>query len=1359
MAEIPKIYLPENLDRVPDANISLPAGKISLTYSPPNPQTVTVRNTSALMINGVNAEKYLDTSSLTPESVLLRYPLFIGSYLLCIAQALEHTIGADIFQFSAGAIYDAAANWRGRLPLESQPYRKHGISFPTAFQFVMQKMDPMWSEHEDADVIVQIVSTLKQAAESQTYRMMNTRSSGYVKWVEPIDRVDGVAIEVNGALSAPLPYSDVEALYHLPSNSRVYLYGYDYIINSTGRLVFLCADAPGRVAGAAVSGSGPGVERPAQTAFTGAVSFQLQTNPVAVFCADSESEISGFDFFIKPPRVPNDGGYPLYQDGSSYVGKIIAFIPRTGESVVLRDPAVRVDEFGGSISFATPFKMLPGDVIQVYQVRPPVFVDNSGAEVADVNPAIDVVLWLNRKVTLLGPHAGMAKQRLNYLWTQITGGDVGSLTLADRLRCAAAVNARTKKDLASFSTYVEALLGLPLAPMDGYVTGLYQPDPSGVVSGQIDVYGALQEFLTTLDLAVKLGDKVTFLQSLVKPADGATITDLFSDPGFMLFGSDGTPPENDPGATDYVRSKIAGTVNLPADFTAAYPTGNQLFFAAEILKTKSFRIDLGVYASQRLLADPLAPGRIFEAIDAVKPSGTDYWIRLSDGTAITRSVVSFSGAITDISAKLGLPTNFPNRIFEDETFAIGQWQAFYVKTLGVSAPIAGDVFRLTVKNSDVGGSINLSLSETLTVTDIAASPLYPLDPLLQRWADAVNAALTVSPNRVLADVKNHMLRLRVFSAAADYEELAYVHKLRAAAQQTGGSGATTLSPVSLTRVAPPLPSCVWASLGDAVATMNGYMELEVASGPSYTDVRDFGAGPFDDSIYGPTAGPDTWSSAGSTADPSYTKVGRIRVEGYAYSTGGVMDARIDVGYGTTPSAVPGATISIVVHKTGDAAYPITITRAVRVDDVDATSVMIGLAHELGAEPTLSQVFFAAYPVSPSDTSKAFITFVPKDQDAGNLNLYQFTVSASGWAPTLYLKNSTQVALTGTGPLSRFITPSAPAAVDVDIAFGSLPARNTTLSLYGQTPAGGGNRFSFFVDYYPQAMPAAGTPVTVTFTPGVGRQIVVQNMRVVVNGYEEYSRDADIYPLGSAGRISSRAGTFTYNSDTNPPVAIVPTPVMIPYLEKSVAVIDVTPRLVAPANEKTYDFTEDFGFTEIYLGPQVSLVRQVRQRKTPSSPVTVNIKYIEGSTTLYKDNGNGTFTLLVNGVDYTEDSPFPSGSVTVAPAFSTSVVVGYVKSTLYSYYFEGPYAVTSSEQHFVNPAPGVRALYDEPGASPNSFREANKDNLDGYGTAPIASPYDVPAYLASDVPKNRAFGTDLNVIRYHSQVTIVKGQKP
>lgn len=1356
-SEIPKTYLPENLDRAPDADISLPVGKVLLSYSPPAPQTLTIRNTLSLVINGVDALEHLDISRPSADLALLKYPLFIGGYLVCIAQAIEQTMSGNTYQLSAGVIYHAAANWRKRLPLESQPYRKHGISFPTAFQFVMQKMDPMWSEHEDADVIAQIVSVLKQAGESQTYRMMNTRSTGYMKWVEPIDRVDGVAIEVDGAISAPLPYVDVEALYHFPSNSRAYFYGYDYIINSAGRLVFLCADAPGRVAGAAVSGSGPSVERPAAAAFSNATWFQFQTDPIAVFSADEKNEITGLDFFIKPPKVVKDGGYLSYQDGSSYLGKVIAFVPRTGETVTLYDPAVRAEKFNGSVSFATPFKMLPGDIIQIYQVRPPVFIDDTGAEVADVNPVVDMVVWLNRRVTLLGPHAGQAKQRLNYLWTQIAGGDVGSLTLVDRLRCAAALNARMKKDLASFATYVEALLGLPLGPMDGYVTGLFQPDPSGVVEGQIDVYGALQEFSTTLDLAVALGDKVSFLQSLTKPTDGVTITDLYSDPGFMQFASDGTPPNDDPGAVDYVRTKIAGPINLPADFSAAYPTGNQLFFAAEILKSKSFRIDLGVYASQRLLADPLSVGRIFEAIDAVKPSGTDYWIRLADGTAITRSVSNLAGTVTDISAKLGLPTNFPNRIYEDEAFATGQWQAFYVKTLGIPAPIAGDTFLLTVKNSDVGGSVNLSLSETLTVTDIAASPLYPLDPLLQRWADAVNAALTTTPNRVLADVQNHMLRLRIYSAAADYEELAYTNVLRASAQQTGGSGSTTLSPSSLTRVAPPFPSCVWNSLEDAVATMNGYMELAIGSGPSYTDVRDFGAGPFDPSSYGPTSGPDTWSSVGSTANPSYTKVGRIRVEGYIYSVGGAMDARIDVGYDSLPVAVPGATISITVDKTGDAAYPITITRAVRADDVDAKGVMIGLARELSQEPTLSQIFYAAYPVSPSDTSKTFVTFVPKDPDATDLGDFEFTVSASGWTPTLYLKNSTLVALTGTGPLSRFITPTGAQKVDVGIAFGSLPARTETISVYGPTPAGGGNRFSITADYYPQTMPALGTTVDVTFTSGGARKIVLQNMRVVVNGYEEYSRDADIYPLGSAGTLSSRAGTFTYNSDTNPPVLVVPTPVVIPYTEKSSAQIDTTPRLIAPANQKIYDFSEDFGFTEIYLGPETSLVRETRQRNTPSSPVTVVISFIAGSSILYKDNGDGTFTPLVLGTDYVENPS--SGSVTVSLALASATIVGYVESTMYDYYFEGPYAVTADEQHFVNSAPGLRMLYNEPGASPNSYREANKDNLDGYGTNAIASPYDVAAYLNSDVPKNRAFGTDLNVIRYHSQVTIVKGQKP
>lgn len=1332
---ITRNFSPPNLGDDAGADISKPVSKVSLTYTAPAGQVVSAVTLLAALVNGVDVVKNMDGASPSADLVTFPHPIFLGNMTVCIAQGVDHDISGVHSQFSTGAIFNSSADWRGRLPLSSQPYRRHGINFTTANEFLNKEMDPMWKNHEDIAAILQMLGALRQAGESESIRMMNVRNTFYIQWVEPVDRVDGVVVNITGAVSDPVPFIDIEALYHLPSNSRLFLYGYDYFLNARGQVVFTCPDAPGRVAAASVAGMGTDLERPADSLFSVPTQFSITTSPIAVF---SSGEISGFDFFLRPPRLPDSAGYPAYSDGSDFVGKMMAYIPKTGESITLYDPVIGANSFSGTVKLKTPVTLGTSDYIQIYQVRPPSFPDSIGNQHDDTNPAIDVVLWLNRSVQLLGPHAHSASNRLNYLWTQIAGGDIGSRTLQDKLRAAAAMQARTDKSLQSFATYVEALLKLPLSPFDGaYVTQIFQPDDSGIVTGQINIYGAIQEFDGAPTFAVAVGDKVAFLQSLLSEADGVSVHDAATDADFMAFTSDGLPPASDSSASAYVQSKIVGAVQLPDDFLAQYPGGNQLFFAALILKSKSFRIDLGVYASQKFIADPFSTRRIFQAIDAVKPSGSDYWIRLADGTAIVRGGVA--SGVVNISSQLDLPTNYAQRIYTDAGFAVKQWKAFYVNVEAGAKPLSGDAYAFVMNSASTGAYTDV---QTVTAGDLVASPLHPLDPLLTRWADNITAAF---PTKLVAGVQNHSLRIQLILTSVNFESMLYLSPLTASAHQVSGNGFASFDPSSPTLVPPADPSTIWETAAAAIDTMNSYQELSLVTAPD--SVRDFGAGPYDASISALGAGV-SWD----TEAPVVGTVGRIRIEGYAYSSGGETDSMVEIGLNPTP-ALPALPASVTLTVSGGSLVaPVALTRFIRADDVDSAGVIVGLAKSVMSDPDLGLLFKATYPpvVNP-----AYLRIVPLDVDAADLSTYIFTLTSTGWAPTFYVANSAGNS-SGAGPLSISPAPTAPAVVTFSAAYTGFTTRVLSKTIYSPPADGGGNRFVVDFTYLPGA--STTDPVTVTITHVSGRAVQIQNIRVVINNYPEYSRDSDFIILGSAVKLSSRAGTFTYDAGAgNPPITPVPTPVSIYYYEREKNTVDVTPRLVAPSKQLVSSFVEDFGTTEIYLGNSGFASRGVFQNKDPGN-VAVSISYIAGSTDLYKKETDGSYTALVLGTDYTETTP-GSGLVGVIGApLQTAVVVGFVKSTLYDYYFEGPNSVSYRSATYVNSAPGVRALYDESGASPNAYRAANANNLGTAGGVPIAAPYSIADYLASGVVKNPAFGLDISTIRIvPGTPTIIKGK--
>lgn len=1338
MSLIRRKFIPENLATDPTSNQVRPIAKISLTYEPAAGQTVEIVSVLGGVINGVDVVKHFG-SLINPEMITLGQQIWRGDYLVGLTQRVEHTFPGGTAKFSTGALWSAGAAWTGALPSSARVYRPYGISFPTGFDFMRNGMDPIWSKHEDSAVIGQVVGTMRQLGECETINMLSTRNTTWVQLVEPVDRFDGPVVNISGAVSDPVPYLDIEALYDLSTNSRGYLWGVDYVINKAGRVVFLCADAPGRVAGASVISDVGSPPRPEESQFANATIVSLGAMPASIFVKDPMARVTGFDWFITPPVSPDPSG--IYPPDLTVIGKVIAYVPKTGESFTIYDPMVNSTVFNGTVTFAAPLVFGNNDIVKFYRVS----MDGSAADVS-------LAVWLSKRTTLLGPHSHIASSRLNYFWNQAVH-EGRSLTLQDKLIVMAGMKARTEKSIGSFETFVEAILGCPLSPFEGaFVTELRQPDPLGYVPGQIGIYGAIQEFDINLELPVAVGDKVSLLQSLLGDIDGVTITDIYSDSSFMNFTPEGLPPTDDPSAAFYVASKIVAPVNLPDDFVTQYPTGTPTFLAAEILKNKSFRIDLGVYASRRFFLDTSVQQRIFDAIDIVKPSGTDYWLRLSDGTAIIKSSPIIRSI--NVSSNLDLLTDYAQRIFTDAAFAEAQFYNFYLTTTPGSLPKIGDQYMLSLFDGGAQAS-----AQILSLADFNGHPLFPMDAIYERWAAAINGFAPAS-TYIVADVFRHMLRIRVITAPGNLEFVRYTTPFTAGAKQVYGDGTVVFNHATQDLIAPDDISKVFRSLSESIGAMNGYRELFITGGASFANLSDFGSGPFDPTIVSlanPSSTP--YTAAVTPVFGVGARIGRLRLEGYVYSQGGAADGSITIGYTAAGAFTTGNSLILTVSHSDPAVLPapIVLTRTMLATDTSVDSVFAGMGSLVMTDPTLMQYFTADYPVSPATTPPANLVIIPIDPDDSVLAGFTFTLSASAGAPTLYIANSAG-STTGAGPISKIITPSAPPVMTVSFGWGTFPARTVAANVYSASASGGGNFFTR--DIFSETIAAPVTsPITVTIAVSAGaygaaRPVAIQNMRVVTNNYPEYSRDDNMPFVMDAFSETSIPTTFTDAVvedpfHQNPPID-VPNPAPTLYYRKNDIVLDATPRLVAPSQTLISETADDYAYVQVYLLGVVAL-RTVKQDNT--TPASVTINFLATTPILYLDNGDGTFSDLVLGTDYTEASPNITLINTVGhPALETSRVVGYVKSPDYLYYYQGPRAPSRTSISRITSAAGVRALYNEIApASPNDFRAANKDAEGG----PIAAPYGVSDYLASDVKSNPAFKTDTETIKFTDTAFSIK----
>lgn len=1367
MANFPIIRFPEasgsELGGITDRPVGLLRADYDITTPavplPPG-HSLAILKTNIALVNGVDVFKYLggvNRTAVVPDRTTLAKTLWSGDYVCSIQQTIQYNDGVTNSLFPTGVIWEGQAKWTKELPIKDAPYRMHVDAFAPGRPHMLASMDRIWREHQDHVAVEQLIGSLADTAIHETIDYVNARNTSYVKLVEPVDRTRIAVVNLEGAIGERVPYSDIQTLYSVGENSRAFLYGKDFFIANDGTPVFVAKDTPGRVRSgyAAIPPGALFATRPA--AFTSPGSVILQRDSVALF-AETRDVITGFDFFISPPQVVKDGGYPTAPNGSDHVGTIFAVIPGTNERIVLYDPTISSESYSGQIKLKKPLSLAKDQYITIYQVRPTAWGPTQ--TIMDVNPPITVQVWLNRKVTLLGANAHVKSSRLNKLWTPIVGGEAGSDSLADKLRVAAGMKARTEKSIAAFTEYVAALLELPLSPFDNaVVVSVTKPDPAGFIDGQINIYGAILEYDLDVDLAVQPGDVVSFLQPLLRDVDGITIDDLQTDPDFLSVDQSGAMPAGqNPNDLDYVKSKIVGAVTMPPEISSQFPiTTSPLFFAAKLLRGTSFRINLGVYASERLLKDTTSIDRIFAAIDAVKPSGTDYWLRLSDGTVIVRG--STSEVIIDVSSRLTFPTDYANRIFSDADFAPGQYRARYITVDDGSIPRAGDVYRMAV--SDLANfPVITNYDVTLTQADIQSNPLHPMDVVFAAWAASLN--IDYAPDKIIATVSDHALRL--FSG--QLELIRYTRNVKVGASQLAGFGTVTFTPSAgnLQLVAPDDISSAFKSQTDAVAIMDAYAELaahDLITPANDVLIEDNSAGPFDTTV---VVIPNAGLTLSTDAIVDAFESARVALKGWMSLSipDGEMSVFLGYTFATPGDFTTGSVLQLrVTHPT---LFPLgqTVTRTMTASDATIGAVFAGLAKKVYDDGVIPQYYLPRYPAAaPGDY---YLELRPVDFSRSDLDLFTFELSAFTGVPASTIGLRIKNALSGTPVTGNPVSVFGRKAKVVTLTGTFAPAAYSirpSAHVMRYADVGGGHDYHVFNFIGEQATipPAsvAACALVPTYLPLLADPttqeptINLATATFFVNDYPEYSRDDDsIFYDDCDPVIEVRAEDFTVGSCVVPPVR---DPVV--FYENFISDANVTSSLVGPSNQITSTQTIDYGETEVHssgIGVGVHFLVQTKC----AGPTDVNITYLPGSTRLYALTGTDTYVPLALTTNYTEAGGAQPNQITIVSLpVGTTAVIGFVKSTMWAYYYEGPNASSRVYESSVLSGYGVSGLYEGSG---NEFRLANIKIYDPTTAAAIAydtstlitraatAPTALPlatsdAYRASKLPKKKEFAMD------------------
>lgn len=1180
-------FIPEDVEVYPELKSDTTIDtRRPVSYISVKIPSLTITKILALFINGVDAVKYLGAEvSEDGGKVLLDVPLYDTDVNVVMAFILSDGVDSIV----TGHSWVGSATWDLGLPLRHLPYRDYGSLFQSG-EVVLDNLPPLWRKHKDAAALSELLGSVVDSAYGQHIKAVLARNSSYVQWVEPVDRRRIAVLNFTGVAAEKVPYSDIVAAYDAADSYEKYGFMTDIFINSDGVPVFISDKQPGlEPTSAALHLPTATAVRPTE-AYSKFTTLQVTSNSESTLFMESNSGVTGFDYCIIPPGtsvVPGQLPQSIYAE-----------VQRTGERFKIYDKTATPGVMSGSVKFKSPIGFSASDGIHFYFM--------SGTPISD---PCTIGVYCKKVVTLIAPDAhvkggGLDRQFSNFIPVPIDSG-----TIYDKIRVAAGVNARVNKSKDALERYVAALIGIPMCPFpNGVVNSITDPDTKGVRGGQIDIWGAIQEYYRTPELTVEVDDTCEFLQVLVdQEIDGVEIVDFSSDPNFMVtrtYDADGallTATLNTQ-CEDYVRSKAVGSVTIPdvADPTLA---------SAEILESTSFMIRLGNYASELVSRAPELYSDIFACIDAVKPSGTDYWILLSDGSAVTKATAVNSDI--DVSSKEGYESCYSDRALQEDAFVKGQFVAAY---LGIAAgtPAVGDTISFTFS----GGTNPGTVSTAITASDFAISNLYPADEAFRRIATAINA--NTATHKLVATYingsKNTARKIRVVPQSGEF------FTVNGWAPTVIGDASSNinliLSPTAATNIAVNRdPSRIFADLADALKLFNNYGEYNVVtydkgSGDTAITVSDEGGGPFDGSTLEDIpldTGTLTFKSD-SIDVAANTKWGRIALRGVA-ALGGNVYGRYSVWANTSGGPIAnGGTVTLTFS--GISGMTTTAVSATKLaDDESDLAFLVRLFALAAQDAEISRYLEFKYPVelgpaAIDGNSANRVEIIPKRwvPSASTQQLVALPPSSiAGLTIIATGTGSTAIRLNGVAATGGGFAYASYAAKSIDLRGAVTVGANTyysnTVTMDFQDPSGGYHEFSLDIAFEPAVIAATPTQIAVVVTATATGSGSVTNevlktkfLEIVVNDYPEFSRDDDdwnVFGFSNDRGVAAAmkyANEPTWNANFFPKAVSLYPQNPLDFTALNISSVDATSRLVKEGEAILRDHIAELGEMGCYLDP-------------------------------------------------------------------------------------------------------------------------------------------------------------------------------
>lgn len=1158
-------------------NVRRPVGYVSIDLAGTSLNGYTIRKVLALSINGVNAVKYLGARvSSDGEKVFVDNPFYDSELNICFVFVASN----GTTNVTTGYTWTGKAGWDGKLPLVYQPYRDYGSKFQPG-TFILNKLSNIWRQHDDTAIIQEMLGSIYDAGYEKHVNAVFVRNTDLIQWVEPVDRARIAVANFDGPTAPETIYSDIVTLYNPENGWEKYSWMRDYFINVDKIPVFFSHRNPAfvKAAGSYVNAGVP-ASRPT-TGFSKFCHAYTASGKDTVVYLDAESAVTGFDFCIIPPGV--------ISAPSAMPDSIFAVVSKTGGVYRVYDKQSNPEGFIGSVTFDSPVQLGAEDNIRFYQV--------SGAT---INDAADISLTFRRKIALIGPDAHIQNSRIAKFFGLLTPLHLNSNRINDKIKAAACLGARMDKSSAALERYISAILEIPMCPFPGGIVNfLTDPDPTGVHDGQIDIWGAVQEYHRTPEFSVAAGDTCDFLQVLVdREIEGVKIVDYDVDPSFMVQRTytNGvlTAKTINPACVDYVRSKAVGAITVPDAYG-----GDQELAAAEILESTSFKIRLGRYASERIARNAALVDDIFKAVNAVKPSGSDYWIELSDGSAITKSTGVTSEI--DVSNYEGYEAGHGYRIFQEDNYAKGQYPSAW---LGINrgAPKVGDVISYTV----LGGGPLTSLSETITDADFSLNNLYPADEAFKRMTAAINAnsATHKMTATFVEGSKNTWQKVRVYPNATKW------FNVNQAATIFQGD----INPNLTLEVYPPPganeyialgrdPSRIFQSAADAQGVLQSYVEYNVASydiggGDVPINVEDEGQGPFDSTtVKIPLVG---ISSINFKSDPftvgSDVKWGRVRLSGVCNLAGNV-DGRYSVWASTQGATIPAGTVVTLTFTNGGLATPVSISETVASYDESNFAFLGRLLGKAANDSRLAAILKFQYPSgatiygAPASTQYEIVPLNP--QAATTLELLFSDDAADAYVGRFVLNATTMSS--GVPFLYSSIAPNEEVIATAAFTIGGRLYYSNSVKIAFPDEIGGSHFFSLDLFFEPLDITPGANQLSVdvqfSYNGSGSRTYLTFEARFLeftINAYPEFSKDSDQWslfdyenPAGSAGAIKT-PNQPTWNATFYPNRATLGQQNPIDFPSLSVGEVDVTTRLIKPGEAIIERNESDFGQQLCYL---------------------------------------------------------------------------------------------------------------------------------------------------------------------------------